>query len=258
MHKLRVLKSCWIFDSVATIGKFLNEEIVLQLAQLPLKLNLRDDAIFDNYFIGANAQFIATLKAFALRRAEQFIYCYGESGVGRTHLLQACCHTADENNESIFYLPLSQHADFSPEVFEALENQRCVCIDDVDAIAGNREWEEALFYFYNRARENYVSLLVSAKSLPQKINYCLPDLQSRLASGLIFEIKNLTDEEKIQALQMRAKLRGFDLSNEVGNYLIHHYSRSMCDLFFALEKLDQASLAAKRKLTIPFVKTVMV
>jgi len=225
--------------------------------QLPLSLKLRDDSIFDNYFVGNNFQSVEILKAFVSKKSESFIYCYGESGVGRTHLLQACCHAASENNASIFYLPLMNHSQFLPQIFDDLENQECVCIDDVDAIAGNREWEEALFHFYNRARENKVSLLVSAKNLPKQTNYLLLDLQSRLNNGLILEIKNLSDAEKKQALQMRAALRGINLSDEVCNYLIHHYSRNMRDLFMVFEKLDQASLAAKRRLTTPFVKSVM-
>jgi DnaA family protein len=228
------------------------------LTQLPLSLKLRDDSIFDNFYVGKNAQLIETLKAFVLGRSEQFIYCYGELGVGKTHLLQACCHAVDEKNQaSIFYLPLSNYTDFSPAIFEDLEHQHCVCIDDVDAIVGNRAWEEALFYFYNRARDHQVSLLISAQHAPQQLKCVLPDLQSRLSWGLTLEIKSLTDIEKMHALQMRAGLRGLNLSDDVSNYLIHRYSRNMRDLFFVLEKLDQASLAAKRKLTVPFVKSVM-
>lgn len=225
--------------------------------QLPLSLKLRDDSIFDNYFVGSNFQSVEILKAFVAKKSESFIYCYGEPGVGRTHLLQACCHAASENKATIFYLPLANDSGFSPQIFEGLENQECVCIDDIDAIAGDRAWEEALFHFYNRARENKILLLVSARNLPQHINFLLPDLQSRLSSGLIIEIKNLSDVEKKQALQMRASLRGINLSNEVSNYLIHHYSRNMRDLFSVFEKLDQASLVAKRRLTTPFVKWVM-
>lgn len=229
----------------------------MQITQLPLGLKLRDDAIFDNFFMGSNEQIIETLKAFVSKRSEQFIYCYGEPGVGRTHLLQACCHAASEKNEPIFYLPLSSYLEFSPPIFEDMEHQRYVCIDDVDAIIGDRAWEEALFHFYNRARENQVSLLVSARHAPQQLHCLLPDLQSRLTWGLVLEIKTLTDAEKIDALKMRATLRGFSLSNEVGNYLIRHYPRHMHDLFAVLEALDQASLAAKRRLTIPFVRSVM-
>ena len=180
------------------------------------------------------------------------MFLYGGVGLGKTHLLQACCH----EKKDIFYLPLANFAELSPAVFEALEFQSHVCLDDVDAIVGDLEWEEALFHFYNRARENGVSLLVSAKALPQHLHYQLPDLQSRLAWGLSLEIKGLTDVEKCQALQLRAKIRGFDLSDEVVHYLMHHYSRQTQDLFFLLDTLDQSSLAAKRRVTIPFVKSL--
>ena len=93
--------------------------------------------------------------------------------------------------------------------------------------------------------------------MPKQLNCVLPDLQSRLAWGLTLEIKNLTDQEKIGVLQLRATFRGFQLSDDVASYLIHHCSRNMRDLFALLEKLDQASLIAKRKITIPFVKRVI-
>ncbi len=226
----------------------------MQAYQLPLCLKLHDTAIFDNFFVGENTQLINTLKLFLSKQTEQFIYCYGESGSGRTHLLQACCHEMDKD---IFYLPLENYTELSPEIFEALEDQRTVCIDNIDCIMGNAAWEEALFHFYNRARDNKVALLVSATCAPQQLNCALSDLKSRLSWGLALEIKSLKDEEKIQALQMRAAARGFHLSDEVGHYLIHHYSRNMRDLFFVLEKLDGASLVAKRRLTIPFVKATL-
>lgn len=227
------------------------------LAQLPLALNLRDDAIFDNFFVGRNTLVIDALKSFITLDTEQFIYCYGESGSGRTHLLQACCHLANQCKKTCFYLPLSQHADFSPNILQELEQYQMVCIDDVDAIVGNRAWEEALFHFYNRAREQKTALLVSAACTPKQSRCILLDLQSRLSWGLTLEIKNLTDEEKISVLQLRATIRGLPLSDEVAEYLIHHRSRNMRDLFSLLEKLDQASLIAKRKITIPFVKMVI-
>jgi len=221
--------------------------------QLTLNVKLRDEAIFDNFVSGLHTQVIENLKNFVIKQSESFIFCYGERGVGKTHLLQACCHT----NKDIFYLPLLDYKELSPAIFDALEFQSIVCIDDVDVIVGNAEWEEALFYFYNRARDRNVFLLMSGKMQPKLLSFKLLDLQSRLSSALILEIKNLTDQEKMQALQLRAKLRGFDLSDEVLHYLLHHYSRSMHDLFFVLEKLDDASLIAKRRLTIPFLKTVI-
>lgn len=225
---------------------------MLQTLQLPLHLGLRDDALFDNFFVGENAQVMAALKALH----EQFILCYGETGSGRTHLLQAVCHHF-ENDKKIFYLPLSEHASFSPDIFDALETQDIVCIDDVDTIAGDSTWEEALFHFYNRARDNHAHLLLSATKPPQQINITLPDLKSRLSAALSLEIKSLKDHDKIAALQLRATARGLTLSNEVVNYLLHHHSRNMRDLMQLLTTCDEISLITKRKLTIPFVKKIL-
>lgn len=225
--------------------------------QLPLFLNLRDDAIFDNFYIGNNDQMVRLLKSFVTTRSEQFIYCYGESGSGRTHLLQACCYLAREQGSTAFYLSLSQHTDFSADILRELEQYEMVCIDDIDAIVGDCVWEEALFHFYNRARDRGTLLLVSAQCVPKQLNCRLPDLQSRLTWGVALEIKSLSDDEKMRALQMRADLRGFYLSSEVAQYLVHRYSRNMRDLFDILQKLDHASLAAKRKITIPFLKAII-
>lgn len=233
--------------------QWLTASIAMSTFQLPLNITLRDEAVFDNFVLSENALLITILKNFVHNKTEPFIYCYGDAGVGKTHLLQACCHAGTE----IFYLPLSNYNTLSPTIFDLLEYQHIVCIDDIDAIIGNHEWEESLFYFYNRARDQNVSLLMSAKRPPQQLSCMLPDLQSRLSSALILEIKNLTDEEKKHALQLRAKSRGLHLSEESSYYLIHHYSRNMRDLFAVLAQLDQASLVTKRKITIPFIKFAM-
>ncbi|MDP1574788.1 MAG: DnaA regulatory inactivator Hda [Coxiellaceae bacterium] len=225
---------------------------MLQTLQLPLHLPLRDDALFDNFFPGKNAQVIAMLAT----SDEPFIYCYGESGAGRTHLLQAACHAA-ESHKNIFYLPLTQHKNFSAAIFDSLETQDYVYLDDIDCLVGDRAWEEALFYFYNRARENNVRLIMSATLPPQQLSFLLPDLQSRLSSALILEIKNLSDNEKIQALKMRAHARGLLLSDDVANYFIHHCSRNMRHLMELLSTCDKLSLITKRKVTIPFVKEIL-
>lgn len=225
---------------------------MLQTLQIPLRLPLRDDALFDNFFPGKNAQLIDQL----INIREPFIYCYGESGSGRTHLLQATCHYF-QNKKNIFYLPLAEHADYSPAILDALESQHIVCLDDVDSIMGNRLWEEALFHFYNRARDHHTTLLFSATQTPQQLKISLPDLQSRLTSALILEIKALTDAEKIEALKMRANARGLSLTSEIANYVLHHYSRNMRDLMRLLSACDEISLITKRKLSVPFIKKIL-
>lgn len=236
-----------------TIGDVMSAE-----TQLPLSLHLRDDAIFDNFVVGDNAQLIHHLKLLSAgNRLERYIYCYGPAGVGRSHLLQACCHAQSTQQKPVFYLPLCHVDELSPDILDGLEHFSLVCIDDVNAVMGKPSWEEALFHFFNRARDNHVGLLISANMSPKQLACRLPDLQTRLASGLVIEIQPLTDPAKKVALQMRAANRGMTMSDEVTHFLLRHYSRNMRDLFVVLDQLDHASLVAKRKLTIPFVKAVL-
>ncbi len=72
--------------------------------------------------------------------------------------------------------------------------------------------------------------------------------------GFVFNIQTLTDENKSRALQARAKLRGFELPDNVVAYLLKRSSRDMNTLFELLDELDKASLSAKRRLSIPIVK----
>jgi DnaA family protein len=132
-----------------------------------------------------------------------------------------------------------------------------VCIDDVHLIAGRPQWEEAFFHVYNRIHDAGGSLIVTANVMPKLLGLALPDLVSRLSWGVVFQLQGLTDLEKLAVLMMRAERRGMTLSEEVGKFILNHCPRHMSTLFAALEALDKASLAAQRKLTIPFVKSVL-
>ncbi|MOA50116.1 DnaA regulatory inactivator Hda [compost metagenome] len=84
----------------------------------------------------------------------------------------------------------------------------------------------------------------------------LPDLKSRLTLALVFQLHALSDEDKLRALQLRASRRGLHLTDEVGRFILTRGPRSMNLLFDLLDILDQASLQAQRKLTIPFLKEI--
>ena len=227
--------------------------------QIPLGLSLDDDATFSNFYGGDNLVAVATLETVATKESsEQFIYIYGNEGVGRSHLLQACCHATDAKKFRCFYLPLEEYAQLNTEILEGLETLDLVCIDNIDAIFGRVDWEEALLHFYNKARDHYCRLIVVGQEVPAQSKRCqLNDLRSRLSWGPVFHIKPLQDLQKVLALQMRAANRGLRLPLEVGKYLLTHFPRNMAKLFAALELLDKASLVEKRKLTIPFVKKVL-
>lgn len=227
------------------------------LAQLPLGLSLKDEATFDNFYHGKNGEIVAELKKMASGTGESSIYLCDSRGQGGTHLLQACCHFANQNRLSAAYLPLKDLLTYPPQMLIGFEHYDIVCIDDIHAIAGNIEWEEAVFHLFNRTRDAGGRLIIASYDLPKAIHLALPDLVSRLAWGIVYQLSALTDSEKLYVLTMRAKRRGMTLSEEVGKYLLTHCKRHMGHLFSALDELDKASLAAQRRLTIPFVKAVL-
>lgn len=231
-----------------------------QPIQLPLGIKLRDEATFDNYFAGANATVLAALQELADPShipAERCIYLWGAPGSGRSHLLQAACHRMAEAGAVAMYLPLREVLDHGPLLLDGMEELDLLCLDDLELLAGQADWEEAVFHLYNRIQQRQGRMLMSASAAPRGLGLQLPDLASRLGWGLVFQLQALDDEGKQQMLKMRAERRGLQLPDEVARYILSRGARGMNELFAALEQLDQASLQAQHRLTIPFVKRVM-
>lgn len=229
----------------------------MSLEQLALGLRLRDDATFASFLPTGNQQILSAVINNVRGVGDPFLYLWGTMASGRSHLLQATCHAAPEFRQTAVYLPLDTPSKLSPELFDGLENVDLVCIDDVEKIAGNAEWEERLFHLFNRIRSNNKRLIVAADSAPTNLKINLPDLKSRLSWGVVYQMNVLDDEQKLAALKLRAQCRGLDLDPAVGKFLLRRFPRNMVELFTVLEQLDQASLAEQRRLTIPFVKEVL-
>ena len=221
--------------------------------QLTLNIQLRDDATFDNFSASAAQQ--ALLRALQIQQdesGEPMIYVYGPADSGKSHLLQAACHLA---GNTVLYLPLAELIDNAPdEVLHSMESMRLVCLDDVDAVLGNEDWELALFHFFNRARQTGCRLLFSGIAAPRALSVDLPDLRSRLSWGVVFQLEEASDETKRDILCFRAARRGLQMPPEVASYIISHASRGLGNLLQLLGQLDAASLTEKRSLSIPFVK----
>lgn len=225
--------------------------------QLALSLTLPDNALLDTYYPGNNFQALEQVKKAAKGQDEFFIYLWGSEGAGCSHLLQGACGLASDFNRSAMYLPLAQLHPQGPGVLSALEQLDLVCIDDIQAIAGNKEWEEALFHLYNRIRDTKrAHCIIAGARAPKNAGIQLPDLQSRLAWGVTYHLHPLGDEDKFKALQLRAKMRGLELPEDVGNFILRRAARNMGELYHLLELLDEAAMKAKRRLTIPFVKSL--
>ncbi len=225
--------------------------------QLTLNIKLKDEATFVNFIADSNTEAIKQLQAISDGAGEQCMYIWGKPGSGRTHLLQACCHKAAQQNSSVIYLPLKQLPELSPQILEDLEQIKLVCLDDLDNIIGNKSWEEAIFHTFNKLKAQNNRLVIAASAPPKILDFDLADLKSRLSATMITQIQPLNDTQKIIALRIRAKARGLELSDQVCQYLLQHYSRDTTSIFAFLDRLDQASLTSQHKITIPFIKKVL-
>ena len=225
--------------------------------QLPLGLKLKDSATFENYLPGANGEALACLRHLEASPWRAGSYLWGGPGTGKSHLLQAVCHAASDRDTAAIYLPMQAAELFPCEALFGIENVGTVCIDDIHAISGRAEWETALVHLLDRIRAAGAGVVVTGNALPAELGLRLPPLASRLAGGLVLQLKPLSEPDKLQALQLRAARRGLALPAEVKRYLVRHYGRNMGALFAALEAVDRASLAAQRKLTVPFIRQVL-
>lgn len=229
------------------------------MRQLTLSVSLRDDATFDNFHVSAvNAELVAAVRKLAGPGGFRCIYLSGSVDSGRSHLLQAACHGAFGAGREALYLPLGDVIDCDPQgLLEMAATPALVCIDDLDRAAGLPFWEESLFHLYNRLQADRGALLVAAAVPPAAVGLSLADLASRLAGSQVYRLATLDDAGKEAALQLRASRRGLELDTAVARYLLERLPRQWPALLAALDRLDEASLARQRRLTIPFVREIL-
>jgi DnaA family protein len=226
--------------------------------QLALGVKLRDDARFDNFHGERNAEAASRLRtAVEQRDAPQSIVICGDEDTGKSHLLQGVCHLAEQQHRQAICVSMKEFLPFGPDAIGGLELNEVVCLDDLDRVAGLPEWEEAVFHLYNRINDRDGQIVISLSDLPAGLPFSLPDLVSRLRHGLLIQMGINRDDDRLRILIARAEQRGLALSEEVAGFILKRAPRRLADLLAALDQLDDKSLKAQRRLTIPFVKSVM-
>jgi DnaA family protein len=218
--------------------------------QLALGIRLRAEALFASFWPGENAEVVAALQAAAAAP----LWLWGAQGTGKTHLLQAVCAAA---GETAAYFPLNRSLALPPEALAGYERTPLLCVDDVDAVAGDPAWERALFRLFNEAADLGSRLIFAAAAAPRQSPWLLEDWRSRAAACIVYQLRELDDGGRIAALQLRAAQRGLQLPDETAEYLLKRMPRDLHSLFEVLDRLDEASLVAQRRLTIPFIRDAL-
>jgi len=224
--------------------------------QLPLGFEPGELFTFESFVAGKNDVTAGLAQQAAAGDGEQQMYFWGDSGLGKSHLLQASCNLAAKNQQTVCYLTQAEIKNQSTEMFDGLEQVELICLDDIETWLTDAVWEVALFDLINRVRESNNRLMMASAHPPDEAFVKLPDLRSRLFWGPVFQLQNLSDKEKYQALRYRALQNGLELPENVADYLMQRYPRDMFGLFERLAVLDKASMAMQRRLTIPLIKSV--
>ncbi len=224
------------------------------MSQLALPLQLQDHAVFATFLPTGNEPAVAFVERIASQLATAGCWLWGPTAVGKSHLLQAVC---ERLGHAAAYLPLGELRDTGPGILEGLGDRVVLCLDDIGQVTGNADWELALFGLFN-AMTDAGGVIVAAAAAPQRESGVdLPDLASRLATLPTFQLRPLDEASRAAALQLRARHRGLKLPDETAKYLLNRQRRDMASLYALLDRLDAEALVAKRRLTIPFVKSVL-
>ena len=227
------------------------------MQQLPLEVRLADHAVFDSFHAAGNELLVHQLRAAATAAGHPPLWVWAPPAHGKSHLLQAAVARAAEAGRRAAYVPLDAASAMPVGVLEGMGALDLVCLDDLQAVAGQPEWEIALFRLYEELRNSGGNLVLASNGPPAESVFGLADLASRLKSGTTFRVQALDDEGRLHALQLRARFRGFELPDETGRYLLARVGRGVGELFQLLDELDRAALAAQKQLTIPFVRQVL-
>ncbi|MEX1826062.1 DnaA regulatory inactivator Hda [Luteibacter sp. CQ10] len=225
--------------------------------QLPLALRWPRRQRFEHFHAGENAAAVEALRAAAGSASAPWVFVAGPLGSGRTHLLIAACQAAIDDGRTAQYLPLAGLRGSRADAIRGMAGSDVLAIDDLDSVAGEADAEHALFDTFNRYRAEGCTLLFAATAAPATLGIALPDLRSRLGSLTQAVLKPLGDEQRRQVLREQAAGRGIELDDTVLDWLFAHHARDLGALLDLLDTLDRASLAAQRRVTVPFLRSLL-
>ena len=228
--------------------------------QTLIPVNVEAESSFDSYWPGDNRELVAELRQIVGGGTRRILYFWGQAGSGKTHLLNACCRLASTLQKPHAYLPVNGPAPTRAQL-ERIQPQSLLCVDDfqqvVDGGAAKDSWQVALFGLYEKLLGNDGAMVVGANQPIGALNLELKDLESRLVSGGVSRLAGLNEADKLAALQSRARQKGFELSAPVLQFITTYYQRDTASLFGLLERIDNASLAEQRKITMPFIRSLL-
>jgi len=226
------------------------------MGQLPLALALADHARFETFVAGGNAAAVRHVRALA-DGEPAIVWISGPAASGKTHLLQAACRNAAQAGRRAMYVALLDEHAAEPAILSGLEGLDFLALDRVELVARDAAWERQLFVLFNEIAAKRGGLLLASRAPAAASGFELRDLASRAAGAIAYRLQPLAHDERIAALLAHARARGLELDRVAAEYLLDRVDRDMTELGRWLDRLDRASLAEQRRVTIPFIRTLL-
>jgi DnaA-homolog protein len=232
------------------------DRAILQQRQLTLRFPLRGQFRLDDFVAGDDVELLAQLGALGRDRRFQSLWLAAEPCSGKSHLLQGACHAVAAGGGLVAYLP-ARELRGDTEALSGLGGFALVAVDDADLLIGARRSEEALLSLYLDLATTGGVLLTAAGTTPAALVFALPDLGSRMRAAQCFRVRALGDEDKAEVARRYAARSGIELRDDALRFLMQRGSRDPARLLRQIDVLDAAALSAHRRVTVPFIKSVL-
>jgi DnaA-homolog protein len=229
------------------------------LKQIALDIALQNAPSLDHFLPGPNGAAIEHLKlwvgegrsASAMHELRSPVptYLWGESACGKSYLLKAVREALRSQGGEVGWMDPSIHepGPFNPQ-------WSAILLDDVQSFSAVQQ-HAAFNYFVNAQTEQ--RWVLAAGNVPTADLPLRDDLRTRLGWGHVFALQVLTEPERRAVLRREADARGIFLSDDVMDFILARFSRDLNSLMQLLEQLDGYSLATKRAITVPLVKSML-
>ena len=219
--------------------------------QLIFPFSLDKKSSISKFFVPLGSENL--VKTLSIKDGDDIVI-FGKKGVGKSHLLQSMCNDHSSDSFFVTYIPLREAIKLQPELLDGLESLDLICIDDLENIASNKEWQVACFNLINRCSESGCRLIFSCMEGEDKF---FPDLLSRLKKMTNYKINPTPDAQLAEALKFIASNLRIPIEEREIKFLLSTYSRDLSELIVSLKRIDSFSMELKRKITIPLIKELL-
>ncbi|MHC4762427.1 MAG: chromosomal replication initiator protein DnaA, partial [Planctomycetota bacterium] len=234
-------------------------------------VKLHPDYTFENFVVGpSNRLAHASCVAVSQSPGNTYnpLFLYGNSGLGKTHLLQAVCWETQRKSAAAA-IQFSSCEDFVNRFIRGIETGNVagfqsqfrtvdmLVIDDIQFLSEREQSQEEFFHTFNTLYNNGKQIILSADCSPSELPLLEERLVSRFNWGLVARIDPPSHDTRVAILQKKAHLRGFDITDEVADYIARKVHANIRELEGALTTIYAVATTTGREITLELAQTAL-